>query len=247
MKTYFVSDFHFGMPDAQSSREREQKLVRWLDMVSADADRILIMGDMFDFWFEYKKVVPKGYVRILGKLAELTDKGIEIHLFRGNHDLWAFEYLHSEIGLILHREEEIFEFDGHKFFLIHGDGKGPGDRGFKFLKRVFECRVNQWLFRNFHPDWGIGIALAWSRKHRLKKLRQEEQSKLTTEELPLYRYAASILAENPDIDYFVFGHRHTPLLTGIGEKSTLCIVGNWIFDFSYAEWNGNELELKYFE
>ena len=247
MKTYFVSDFHFGMPNATESREREQKFVRWLDMVSVDADRIFIMGDMFDFWFEYKKVVPKGYVRLLGKLAQMSDKGIEIHLFRGNHDLWAFSYLHDEVGLILHREPEIIELDGKRFFMVHGDGKGPGDKGFKIIKHLFESHLNQWLFCNFHPDWGIGLALAWSSKHRMKKLCKEQQSKLKTEKLPLYQYANSVLTENPNIDYFVFGHRHTPLFTTIGLQSTLCIVGNWVFDFSYAEWDGNKLELKYFE
>lgn len=246
MKTYFVTDFHLGMPDAASSRERELRLVRWLDMVSADAKRIFIMGDMFDFWFEYKKVVPKGYVRLLGKLAELTDKGIEIHLFRGNHDIWAFNYLHDEVGVVLHRKEEMVDIDGKTFFMVHGDGKGPGDSGYKLLRRVFECRLNQWLFRNFHPDWGIGIALGWSARHRIKKLRQEEQSQLKTEELPLYIYAQSVVEQHPEVDYLVFGHRHTPLLTSVSEKAKMLIVGNWVFDFTYAVFDGENLELKKF-
>jgi len=246
-KIFFVTDFHFGMPDAESSRVRENKLVRWLDSIAAEAEAIFIMGDMFDFWFEYKRVVPKGYVRLLGKLADMVDKGIDIHLFRGNHDIWAFSYLETEVGIKLHRKAEVFDFGGKRFFLEHGDGRGPGDTGFKILKRIFENRVCQWLFRLVHPDLGIGCALRWSSKHRMKKLRQEKQSKLKNEELPLYIYAQSVLKRNPDLDYLVFGHRHTPLFMPISDKAQLLIVGNWLFDFTYAVFDGDKVELKHFD
>ena len=156
---YFASDFHLGIPDRVKSLERELKLVHWLNSIAADAKAIYLMGDIFDFWFEYKTVVPKGYTRLLGKLAELTDKGIEVHLFKGNHDLWAFSYLQDECGIQLHRKDEIVEYSGKKFYLAHGDGLGPGDKGYKFLKALFECRLAQFLFRWLHPDWGTRMGL----------------------------------------------------------------------------------------
>ena len=162
-KIYFASDFHLGIPDHDSSMKREVKLVRWLDEIRKDASEIYLMGDIFDFWFEYKTAIPKGYARLLGKLAEITDAGIPVHLFRGNHDMWAFHYLQEELHIQLHRAPELKQFGSKQFYLAHGDGLGPGDHGYKFLKKVFACRFNQWLFRWLHPDLGIRMALFWSR------------------------------------------------------------------------------------
>ncbi len=166
-KIYFASDFHLGIPNYESSLLREKKFVRWLDMVSADADEIFLMGDLFDFWFEYKNVIPKGYVRLLGKMAEITDKGIPVHVFRGNHDIWAFDYLSKELNIVLHRKPMIREFDGKIFFLAHGDGLGPGDNGYKFLKKVFEFKPNQFMFKWLHPDIGCRLGLYFSKQSRL--------------------------------------------------------------------------------
>ena len=174
-KIYFVSDFHFGVPDTENSRKREDLFVRWLDSIKMDAEEIFLMGDLFDFWFEYKTVVPRGYTRLLGKLAEISDSGIKIHLFRGNHDMWAFDYLNKELQIEIHRDPEIKVFNNKVFYLAHGDGLGPGDRGYKFIKKVFQCRINQWLFRWIHPDIGIHLGLFWSKKSRYANQNREDR------------------------------------------------------------------------
>ena len=174
-KLYFASDFHLGIPNHESSLIREKKLVKWLDVVSKDATEIFLMGDVLDFWFEYKHVVPKGYVRLLGKIAEITDSGIPVHLFRGNHDIWAFDYLEKELGVRLYRKPLVREFDGKKIYLAHGDGLGPGDYGYKFLKKVFEFKPNQFLFRWLHPDIGASMGLFWSQRSKLANDAKERQ------------------------------------------------------------------------
>jgi UDP-2,3-diacylglucosamine hydrolase len=166
-KIYFISDFHLGVPDQQRSLEREKKIVRWLEQIKADAAILYLMGDVFDYWFEYKHAVPKGYVRLLGKLAELADSGIEMHYFTGNHDMWAFDYLPQEIGLHLHREPIQKEYNLKKFYLGHGDGLGPGDHGYKFIKKVFANPVSQWLFARLHPNAGISLMRYFSQKSRI--------------------------------------------------------------------------------
>ena len=165
-KIYFASDFHLGIPDYKSSLIREKKLVNWLDMISGNADEIFLMGDIFDFWFEYKTVVPKGFVRLLGKLAELTDSGIKIYIIKGNHDMWMYDYLPREVGINILDDKVILEEDGKKIFLAHGDGLGPGDTGYKLIKKVFTSAICQWLFARLHPNFGIGFAHFWSRKSR---------------------------------------------------------------------------------
>lgn len=245
---YFASDFHLGIPDHKSSLEREKKLVSWLNDVKEKADRIFLMGDVFDFWFEYKSVVPKGYVRLMGKLAEITDAGIPVHLFKGNHDIWAFNYLEKEINIILHRHPEVFDFNGRKFYLGHGDGLGPGDNGYKFLKKIFENRVNQWLFRWLHPDLGAGMALYFSKKSRtaniIKEGKKEEGSRIEDE--MLYKYAQSLVKQGTSADYYIFGHRHLPTDKALSDGSRLILLGDWITNFSYAVFNGRNLELKFY-
>lgn len=206
------------------------------------------MGDLFDFWFEYKTVVPKGFTRLFGKLAELTDKGTAVHLFKGNHDIWAFDYLRKEIGIQLHREHEIVEFSGKKFFLAHGDGYGPGDQGYKFIKKVFELWFNQWLFRWLHPDWGTRMALYWSRKSRVANMAKEGKVENggDPKQERLFLFAAGHYHEHPDISYYVMGHRHRPLDIPISEDARCIILGDWINYFSYAVFDGETVELKFF-
>jgi UDP-2,3-diacylglucosamine hydrolase len=244
-KIYFASDFHFGVPDAESSGKRENLFVRWLEQARSDASEIFLMGDLFDFWFEYKTVVPKGYTRLFGKLAELSDLGIKIHLFCGNHDMWAFGYLHEELGIEIHRKPEIHNFSGKTFYLGHGDGLGPGDWGYKFIKKVFQFRIDQWLFRWIHPDIGIRLGLYWSRKSRYANQSREENESV---EIALIKsrlsvYCRKFLESHPEIDYFIFGHWHHPLEIKLTEKCTQLSLGDWLTHFTYAVFDGSTLTL----
>lgn len=220
-------------------------------MISDDADEIFLMGDIFDFWFEYKHVIPKGYVRLLGKIAELTDKGIPVNIFKGNHDIWAFDYLNKELNVSLHQKPVIREFDGKKFFLAHGDGLGPGDRGYKFLKKVFEFRPNQFLFKWVHPDIGCRLGLYFSKQSRLanvakynKEIQKENHDEMKYD--MLLHYANRKAIDNPDIDYFIFGHRHIPIQEKIGKNAEIIILGDWISHFTYGVFEEGRMSLKYF-
>lgn len=245
-KIYFASDFHLGIPDHASSLKRERLLVDWLEEIRNDAAEIFLMGDLFDFWFEYKTVIPKGYVRLFGKLAGITDSGIPVHLFKGNHDIWAFNYLSKEIGMQLHRLPEIRIFNGKKFYLAHGDGLGPGDKGYKFLKKVFENRFNQWLFRWLHPDLGARMGLYFSKKSRIANIIKEgkQENGLPLKEEMLYNYAKDMLQEYPDVNYFIFGHRHKPVQESLSDNSHLIILGDWVTNFTYAVFDGERLRME---
>jgi len=248
-KIYFASDFHLGIPDREQSLEREKKLVSWLDMARKDAAEIYLMGDLFDFWFEYRTVVPRGYTRLLGLLAEITDSGIPVHLFRGNHDMWAFSYLQEEVGIKLHRDPEFRAFNGKNFYLAHGDGLGPGDHGYKFIKKVFASPVNQWLFRLIHPDLGISMALFWSRKSRhaaLQKEKKEEERNLRLINERIAFHSQELVKQHPELDYLVYGHYHYPVETPITEKATQVVLGDWLTHFTYAVFDGKSLSLKEF-
>ncbi len=250
-KTYFASDFHFGIPDQKSSLKREIKFVNWLDTIKDDASEIFLLGDLFDFWFEYKKVVPKGYTRLFGKLAEITDSGIDIHFFRGNHDMWAFDYLADELGIKLYRKPQIREIMGKKFFLAHGDGLGTGDKGYKFIKWVFEQPVNQWLFNWLHPDIGMRLGLFWSRRSRYANLIREEKQnkknkKIDFENARLGVFCKEKLKKDETINYFIFGHWHTPNIFPLNNKSFYIHLGDWITYFSYGVFYGERFELKLF-
>jgi UDP-2,3-diacylglucosamine hydrolase len=248
-KIYFASDFHFGVPDLESSRKREDLFIRWLDEVKDDAGEIFLMGDLFDFWFEYKTVVPKGYTRLLGKLAEISDSGVKLHLFRGNHDMWAFDYLKREIGIDIHRDPEIRNFSGQIFYLGHGDGLGPGDHGYKFIKKVFQCRFNQWLFRWLHPDIGIRLGLFWSRKSRYATQNKEdlENSEISLISSRLSVHCRKVLETYPEIGFFIFGHWHYPLEIKLSETCIQVSLGDWLTHFTYAVFDGQELKLLAFE
>lgn len=248
MKIYFASDFHLGIPDHASSLKRERLLVAWLEYIRVDATEIFLMGDVFDFWFEYKTVIPKGFARLFGKLAEITDQGIPVFLFRGNHDIWAFHYFSTELGVQLKREPVIREWNGKRFFLAHGDGLGPGDNGYKFLKKVFEFKPNQWLFNWLHPDIGTRLALYLSRKSRYANIARDkkelqETGKIDLSDERLFEFSRHHLTENPSIDYFIFGHRHIAITIEINEKATFVNLGDWITNFSYAEFDGEKLGL----
>ena len=246
---YFASDFHLGIPDRLSSLEREKKLVRWLDMVQQDAEAIYLMGDLFDFWYEYKTVVPKGYTRLFSKLSELTEKGIEVHFFKGNHDFWAFDYLNEESGVVIHDDTQETVLKGHRFFLAHGDGLGPGDRSYKFLKKVFLSKFNQFLFRWLHPDLGTKMGLYFSRGSRISNMMKQEQDEnfFVVDQEKLLVYSREMAAKKPDIEYFVFGHRHVPTNLKVSDTASCIILGDWVKHFSYGKFDGDTFEIKYFE
>ncbi len=241
---YFASDFHLGIPDKETSVERERLIVRWLEEVKQDARAIFLLGDIFDFWFEYSSVVPKGYVRLLGKLAELRDLGIPIHCFTGNHDLWMFGYFENELDIPVYRSPMLMEAEGKRFLLGHGDGIGPGDLGYKFIKKVFANKISQWLFAFVHPNLGIGIANFWSRRSRLAN-GQRTKEFLGEDKEWLILYCKDILKKEK-IDYFIFGHRHLPIDHQIN-GSKYVNLGDWITYNSYAVFDGQELELKYYQ
>ena len=244
-KIYFISGFHLGVPDHARSLEREKKIVRWLNKIQSDAAIIYLMGDVFDYWFEYKHAVPKGYVRLLGKLAELSDSGIEIHYFTGNHDMWVFDYLPTEIGLTLHREPIFKEYNQQKFYLGHGDGLGPGDHGYKFIKKLFANRIAQWLFARFHPNFGISLMRYFSKKSRIAT-GDDDANFLGEDKEWLIIHSKEVL-QKEHFDYFIFGHRHLPLDINIGNKSRYINLGEWINHFMYAEFDGTTVTLKKFE
>lgn len=242
VKIYFASDFHLGAPDYESSLIREKRIVNWLDEVKKDASEIFLVGDLFDFWFEYKRAIPKGFVRLQGKIAEITDSGIPVHVFTGNHDMWIFDYLPKELGVKLYREPIIREWNGKKFYIGHGDGLGPGDKGYKFLKKVFASPICQWLFARLHPNFGIWLADLSSKKSRASTGESDEVF-LGEENEWLAIYSKEYL-QKEHIDYFVFGHRHLPLQLKIGENSTYFNLGEWINYTTYLVFDGQNCELK---
>ena len=241
-KIYFISDFHLGVPNDKDSRKREDKIVAWLNSISHDVQILYLMGDVFDYWFEYKEVVPRGYVRLLGKLAELSDAGVEMHYFTGNHDMWVFDYLPKEIGLQVHRAPIQKEYNGKKFFLGHGDGLGPGDFGYKFIKKVFANKLSQWLFARVHPNTGIGLMKFFSRKSRIATGTSDDVY-LGDDKEWLMIFSREVL-QKEHYDYFIFGHRHLPLDKQLNDQSRYINLGEWINHFTYAVFDGVKLELR---
>jgi UDP-2,3-diacylglucosamine hydrolase len=242
-KVYFASDFHLGIPDFERSLVREKRIVKWLDEIKADATEIYLVGDLFDFWFEYGKVVPRGYTRLLGKLSELTDQGIAITVFIGNHDMWMFDYLPRECGVTLLRDPITISYNERLFFIGHGDGLGPGDYGYKFIKKVFANSLCQWLFARIHPNFGIAMANFWSGRSRSVNHYTDRQF-LGEEKEMLVAFCKEELKQHPEIDYFVFGHRHLPLDIAVGENCRYINLGDWISYFTYAVFDGDEMTLK---
>lgn len=238
---YFLSDFHLGVPNFEESLVREKLIVQFLDEIKDKASEIFIVGDMFDFWYEYKLVVPRGYTRILGKLAQLSDAGIRLHFFVGNHDMWMKNYLQQELNIEVYFEEQEFEREGKKFLIAHGDGLGPGDHGYKRLKKVFRNPVCQWLFGVVPPQIGMGIANYMSRRSRAKTGSIEEKF-LGEENEWLIIYSKEKLKKSP-YNYLIFGHRHLPIDWKIGTDSRYINLGEWINFFTYAVFDGNDLKL----
>jgi UDP-2,3-diacylglucosamine hydrolase len=277
-KIYFASDFHLGYPDFETSLIRERKIVAWLETIKTDAQVIFLVGDIFDFWFEYKNVVPKGYVRLLGKLAELTDSGIEIIIFPGNHDIWMFDYFTKELGIKVYRNAQEYvvenreqrienrespsrtlsttniehrktDIERQTFYIVHGDGLGPGDYGYKYLKKVFESKLSQWAFGWLHPHWGIALATWWSGSRKdEERIRRELQFRGEGEWL--WHFAKEQEAQKHH-DYYIFGHRHLLLDLPVGENGRYINLGQWAYDDEnsnhFAVFDGEELEVKKFQ
>lgn len=244
-KIFFASDFHLGAPNYEASLEREKKVVRWLDSIKDEAEEIYLLGDVFDFWFEYKQAVPKGFVRLQGKIAELTDRGIPVHWFIGNHDMWIFDYIPKELGVNMIKTEVERTYNGKSFFIGHGDGLGPGDRGYKFIKKVFRNRICQWLFARLHPNFGIGLANLFSRKSRASTGHQDAVFYGEDKEM-LIQYCKGKLADK-QYDYFIFGHRHLPIDFQLTDTTRYINLGDWIAYFTYGVFDGNTFEIKTFE
>ena len=240
-KIYFASDNHLGAPNLEESLVREKKFVSWLDTIKKDAEAIFLVGDIFDFWFEYSEVVPKGFTRTLGKLAEISDAGIPIHYFAGNHDMWLIDYFQKELNLTVYNKPKVFTINDKKFFVGHGDGLGPGDKSFKIMKKIFKNPFFNWCFRCVHPDLGIKIGKYLSNKNRLKSSLEDLRFNGNENEW-LTKYCKEKL-KNEHYDYFIFGHRHIPLEIKLSPNSTYINLGDWITHFSYAVFDGRQVLL----
>jgi len=241
-KIYFLSDFHLGAPDHKTSLVREKLIIQFLDYARKDACEIFIVGDLFDFWYEYRTVVPKGYTRILGKLAEISDSGIAIHFFVGNHDMWMSGYFEQELNIPVYHEPKIFMRQGKKFLIGHGDGLGPGDHGYKLIKKIFRNKFCQGLFGILPPAVGVGLANYLSRKSRAVTGQVDEHF-LGEDQEWLIVYCKEIL-KTTRFDYLIFGHRHLPIDFRFEDGSRYINLGDWIRYCTYAQFDGNQLELK---
>lgn len=241
---YFISDAHLGSRLIKDPKEHEKKVVDWLDMIKTDATAVYLMGDMFDFWYEYKTVVPKGYVRFLGKLAQLVDSGIEIHFFTGNHDIWTFGYLENEVGLIVHREPITVKLGNKNFYLAHGDGLYAEDKGFRFIRNIFHNPIAQKIFRYVPPQLGLEFGLNWSKRNR-KKILHIENKFLGEENENLVVFAKKYIIEHNDIDFLIFGHRHIALDMEIKKDRRVIILGDFVSVFTYGVFDGENFKLEY--
>ncbi len=241
-KIYFISDVHLGLYPPDKSAKREKILVDWLDSIKEDATELYLMGDIFDFWHEYKRVVPRGFTRFLGKIAELSDRGITLYFFTGNHDVWVYDYLPKEIGLTVYRKPVIREINGIRFFLAHGDGLGKGEFGYKLMKGMFTNKILQWLFARLHPNFAVGFGLRWSKSSRYAKGIVAEPYNGDEKELQVVFAREKLKSEH--FDYFIFGHRHIPFDIRIGSSSRVINLGDWINNFTYGVFDGRQFELK---
>lgn len=241
-KIYFLSDVHLGAPVLENNREREAGLVEWLESIKSDCGILFLLGDIFDFWFEYKRAVPKGYIRFLAKICEFTDQGIPVHFFTGNHDIWAFDYLPQECGVVLHTHNEVFSINGKRFLIGHGDALNSKDKGYLFLYKIFHNHFLQRCFRWVHPDLGILLAQKWSSHSRLENGKIEADSFRGEEQEEIVRFCKQTL-RTQYFDYFIFGHRHVPIDFPLSGNSTYINTGDWITFNSYATFNGEKMEL----
>ena len=238
---YFLSDAHLGSWAIEHGRMQERRLVRFLDSIKEKAAAVYLLGDMFDFWYEYRYVVPKGYTRFLGKLSELTDLGVEVHYFTGNHDIWAYDYLQRECGVILHHKPLTTEIYGKIFFLAHGDGLGDPDRSFKLLRSIFHNRTCQWLFSALHPRWGMWFGQTWASHSRQKHEVEGPPAYMGENREHLVLYTKRYIQGHPDVDYFIYGHRHIEVDLQLTRKARMIILGDWISQFSYVVYDGEHM------
>ncbi len=241
---YFLSDAHLGSRAIKSGRTHERRLVNFLDSIKHKASAIYLLGDMFDFWWEYKTVVPRGYTRFLGKLSELTDMGVDVHFFIGNHDVWCYTYLQEECGVILHKEPLTTEIYGKEFYLAHGDGLGDPNKTFKFLRGAFHDPTLQKMFANLHPRWALEMGLRWAKRSRLKHEQEGEPQYLGEDKEYLILYSKEYLKDHPNINFFMYGHRHILVDLMLSRTCRLMILGDWINYFSYAVFDGENIFLE---
>jgi UDP-2,3-diacylglucosamine hydrolase len=242
-KIYFASDLHLGSDLLEDPKCTEQRFVRWLDTIRDDAKALYLLGDIFDFWFEYKKTVPRGFTRFLGKIAEMHDAGVDIHFFTGNHDVWMFDYFRNELGVSVHHQPLRTTIDGKNFYLAHGDGLGDDSRSFRLIRSIFHNRMCQILFARLPSRWGVGFGHWWSRRSRQKDL-SHPVPYLGEDREHLVLYAKTYIQAHPETDYLLFGHRHILLDRMLDRKSRMLIIGDWMTYFSYAVFDGKELILK---
>jgi len=241
---YFLSDAHLGSRALRHTRQQERRLVRFLDDIKEKAEAVYLLGDMFDFWFEYRMVVPRGFTRFLGKLSELTDSGVEVHYFAGNHDLWTWDYLVEECGVILHREPMTLSLADKTFYIGHGDGLGDPDPRFRFIRSIFHSPLCQWLFRWLHPDLGMRFGLNWAKHSRLAHGEGGDPPYLGEDKEHLVLYAKDYLRSHPDVNYFLFGHRHIELDLMLSDQCRMIILGDWISQYTYAVFDGEHLYME---
>ena len=244
---YFLSDAHLGSWAIEHGRTQERRLVRFLDSIKHKAAAVYLLGDMFDFWYEHKYTVPKGYTRFLGKLSELTDMGVEVHFFTGNHDIWAYSYLEEECGVIMHRKPITTDIYGKVFYLAHGDGLGDPDIKFKLLRRMFHNTICQRLFSAIHPRWSMWLGLTWAKHSRMKRINGEEPPYMGENKEHLVLYAKQYMKSHPNVDVFIFGHRHIELDLNLSKNVRMMILGDWISQFTYVVFDGDHLLLEEYE
>ncbi len=239
---YFASDMHLGMHPPEDSRKREKIIVSWMDDIKSDAKELWLLGDIFDYWFDYRKVIPRGFTRFLGKLAELSDSGIRIHMFPGNHDVWLFDYFPEEFGIEIHQNPVILEIGNKTFYLHHGDGLTPKDKLYLLIKAMFRSKFLQWCYARIHPNGSAAFAQWWSKKSRYGKEMTFPYKGDDKEEQILYSIKQK--QKYPEINLFIYGHRHIPYDVKIQEESRVICLGDWIDNFSYGVFDGEEFQLK---
>ena len=243
-KVYFSSDNHLGSPNHKDSLVREKIFVSWLNKIKSDAQVIFLLGDLFDFWFEYHYTVPKGFTRVLGKLSELCDSGIKIYFFTGNHDYWMKDYFKKEIGITVIKKPSEFKINNKLFFIGHGDGLGPGDLKYKFLKRIFRNPFFIFLFRINYSWFGVPLGNFLSRNNKI--LSGNTEKFISKEKEMIYHFCKKKL-KSRYYDFFIFGHRHLPLKIDLGNNSTYYNTGDWINHYTFIVFNGNNCEIEYFK
>lgn len=244
-KLFFASDFHLGAPNKEQSDLRELKILNWLESILTEADGLFLVGDIFDFWFEYKTVVPKGFIRFLSMIYRFTEKGIPVYFFHGNHDLWMKDYFEKELGVQIIQNDLKVLLDGKSFLITHGDGLGPGDHTYKTLKKIFTNPIAKWLFRWLHPDIGVRIASTWSSRSRINSTKNGSEE-FQGEQEWLYQYALEQERQEHH-DYYIFGHRHLPIEMNVSADSKYINLGEWVNYCTYAKYENGELKLLTYE